>query len=304
MNYKNLRHEFRLAYLSFAKYRRGFLYLYMRFIVGPGIIRHPRPLSRPATVDDASAHFLTGARDFTMALWALASFYRYSTFIPKFYFHTDGTLTKKHRAIVERLFPDAVFIDGATVGDIYADELQKNPALNKFRKQFPGFQSKKLVDTFLVAPFAYRFVLDSDMLWFKDPLELADAYRTKSSIMMDGGGGLCPQRFTDGTETDEFISGLNSGIVGFSKEAFSMVHLDEYLGRIDLSYTQHFVEQAGFALCLRDVTPLPPSRYIIKGTLTPEVVMRHYTSPSRAKFFLHGLNFIWKDILRFTRPNF
>jgi hypothetical protein len=270
----------------------------MRWFVGPRIERFQFSLSKPATHGDVSAHFLTGARDFTMALWALASFYRYSTFIPKMYFHTDGTLRAHHKKIIERLFPDAVYIAGENVDSEYADLIREVPAFSAFKKTFPGFQSKKLIDTFVVAPFSYRFVLDSDILWFKDPIELYEAFQSKRSIMMDGAGGLCPQRFTDGTETDAFLSNLNSGIVGFQKESFSLPKFSEYLSKLDLSYTHHFVEQAAFAVCLPGVTTLPSSRYILKGELTPEIVARHYTSPSRAKFFFYGLNRIWKDILK------
>ena len=76
---------------------------------------------------------------------------------------------------------------------------------------------------------------------------------------------------------------------------------EKYLNRIDLSYTHHFVEQAAFASCLTGVTALPRTGYIIKGELKDDVVMRHYTSPSRAKFFLYGLNRIWQDILNHVR---
>lgn len=84
-------------------------------------------------------------------------------------------------------------------------------------------------------------------------------------------------------------------------ESFSFETFSDYLARLDLTYTHHFVEQAAFATCLQGVTPLPLETYIIKGELTPQIVMRHYTSPSRAKFFFYGLNFIWKDILDHDR---
>lgn len=296
------RHELRLLYLAFTKYKRGFLYLYMRFVVAMRIMHHAFALSRPKNAEDVSVHFLTGARDFTMALWSLASFYRYSTFVPTVYFHTDGTLNVKQRKIVERLFPHVTYIDGKTVDREYAKTLSGLPLFLEFKKMFPGFQSKKLVDTFLVAPCAYQFVFDSDLLWFRDPVELRRAFESGHSIMMDGGGGLCPQRFTDGTQTSDFISNLNSGVVGFQKKSFSFSTFSEYLKKLDLTYTHHFVEQAAFGVCLPEVTLLPLSTYILKGELTSEIVMRHYTSPTRAKFFLQGLPHVAKDILFPPKP--
>lgn len=192
MNFKNLRHELRLIYLAFAKYGRGFLYLYMRFVVGWRIISHKRVLSKPANASGVSAHFLTGARDFTMSLWALASFYRFSSFIPHFYFHTDGTLNSHHKSVIQRLFPHATYIDGAEVDKNFGQVLQKYPAFVEFKKKFPGFQSKKLIDTYIVSSEPYRFIFDSDMLWFRDPVELSEAYKGNRQIMMDGAGGLCP----------------------------------------------------------------------------------------------------------------
>lgn len=299
--FKYLRHELRLLYLSFTKYRRGFEYVYMRFVVGPRIEHSKKALSRPATNEDVSIHFLTGARDFTMALWSLASFYRYSNFIPKVFFHTDGTLGGRHRKILERIFPDAIFVDGATFEDQHREEIDAIPGFKKFTHLFPGFQSKKLVHTFVSAPGSYMFVIDSDLLWFQNPKDLENAFRTKRMIMMDGSGVLCRQKFIDGTQTDDFIANLNSGIVGFPKNVFSTNVFQQYLERIDLSYTHHFVEQTGFAISLPNITSLPKEKYIIKGELTSNIIVRHYTSPSRAKFFFYGLNFIWKDILNHVR---
>lgn len=299
--FRYLRHELRLVYLSFIKYRRGFEYLYMRFFVGPKIVHSEKTLSCPATATGVSMHFLTGVRDFTMALWSLASFYRYSKFIPKVFFHTDGTLLEKHHQIVSRIFPDVVFVDGGTFDDGHKKEIEAVPGFKKFSQFFPGFQSKKLVHTFVSAPDAYLFVVDSDLLWFRHPEELEHAFRSREVIMMDGGGVLCHQKFNDGTQTDDDVANLNSGVVGFPKDAFSTEVFEKYLERIDLSYTHHFVEQTAFAVSLPKVMSLPAEKYILKGKLTPDVVMRHYTSPSRAKFFFYGLNLIWKDILNYVR---
>lgn len=292
-------YEIKLIAKAFLKYRMGFRYLYYRFWVAPQIIS-VRHIERPVTHPALSMHMLFGTRDFYLALWSLASFYRVSTVRGALYLHSDGSLTDEHRIVLARLFPSAVYVDARTILKDHADFFAAHPDLREFRETYTKFQSKKLLDPYLASSAPYRLILDSDMLWFKDPTELKDAVDagvSRAVMMSDrtGQGGRAYVTFKDGTRISEEVAAANSGVTLYRVDQFDLRKLSSYLEKTD--YVQKkFTDQACYATVL-DPQLLPEDRYLIKGTLTHTVVMRHYTNPSRGKFYCYGLNFIARDIL-------
>lgn len=292
-------YEVKLIAKAFLKYGMGWTYLYYRFWVAPQILK-AKVLERPVTHQELSMHMLFGARDFIMALWSLASLYRVSSIRGTLYLHSDGTLIDTHRVTLARLFPNAVFVDARDVVATHADFFNAHEDLRDFRVQYTKFQAKKLLDPFLVSDAPYRLILDSDMLWFKDPTELREAVEAgvpRALMMSDrtGQGGRSYVTFKDGTRISEDIAACNSGITLYQKDQFYLYTLSAYIAKTDYLHKK-FTDQACYATVLNPEL-LPENRYIIKGTLTDEVVLRHYTNPSRAKFYSYGLNFIARDIL-------
>lgn len=292
-------YEVKLIAKAFLKYGMGWTYLYYRFWVAPRILK-VRCIERPVTHPELSMHILFGARDFLMALWSLASFYRVSSVRGTLYLHSDGTLIDTHRVTLARLFPNAVFVDARSILTTYAEFFAQHEDLKLFRTQYTKFQSKKLLDPFLVSSAPYRLVLDSDMLWFKDPTELKIAVEggVQRAVMMSdrtGEGGRSYVTFKDGTRISEDIAACNSGITLYRKDQFNLSALSAYIAKTDYVHKK-FTDQACYATVLNPEL-LPESRYLIKGKLTDQVVLRHYTNPSRAKFHCYGLNFVAQDIL-------
>lgn len=298
---KNLKSHLYYIYLSFTRYRKGFFYLWMRYVVAPRIVRFEGILEKPVTHPELSMHMLFGARDFLIALWSLASYFSHSRIIGTLYLHSDGSLTACHRTILARLFPSAHFIDARTILETHKEFFVAHPTLAEFRKNYKKFQSKKLLDPYLSSPAPYRLILDSDMLWFKHPTELEENISLPhpySTMMSDGDGDFAYVTFKDGTIISEEIASYNSGVTFYAKQAFDLRALEAYIESVDYMHSR-FTDQACYATILKPTLKmLPKDRYIIKGTLTEKIVMRHYTSPSRAKFFIYGLNFMWKDILK------
>jgi CBS domain-containing protein len=294
-------HELKNAVLAFVKYGpRGFSYLWMRYAIAPRILSYRRSLEKPAMRADLSMHMLTGARDFLMALWSLASWYRVmpDDAIGELVVHSDGTLTDTHRAVVTRLYPSARVEDAARFMDEHGHELDPYPVVKEFRAVYPKFQSKKLVDPYVISTKPLHLLLDSDMLWFREPTELIEAIRAgaPTALMMSNQGDRIHVTFADGSQTSDEVAQANSGIVLYRREDFSLrafaayLQQCEYLGR-------KFTDQACFATILNPRL-LPGDRYLIKGTLTDAIVMRHYTNPQRLKFFFYGLDRVWRKILK------
>lgn len=274
--------------------------MYWRYVVAPQIIFLKEPLERPVTHPDLSMHVLFGQRDFLLALWSLASWYRVSSVRGQLYLHSDGTLIDTHRVTLAKLFPSAVFIDAKDVVAEHAEFFAAHPKLRDFRVEYTKFQAKKLLDPYLASLQEYRLVLDSDMIWFNDPVDIKerlDAGVPQALMMDDGGGTFSYVIFKDGTQLSDELAQFNSGVTLYRKEQFDLTKFEVYLDRIDWR-TKKFTDQACYAsIFWPAVTRLPPDRYLIKGTVTPSVVMRHYTNPQRAKFYFYGLNFIAADIL-------
>jgi len=289
---------------AFFFYGRGPLYLYMRYFVAPRLLSRKELLQRPITRDDLSMHIMFGAKDFLMALWSLASFYRVMPEVGELVIHSDGTLKEKHLDVIRRLFPSARIEDTRDFMPKHASALQGYPVLKKFREEYPRFQSKKLLDQYFTSGKPLRLILDSDLLWFKEPTELVQSIRSgvPKPLMMSNQDARIHVAFKDGKQTSDEVARANSGVVLYRDSQFSLAEVEAYVANTDYM-GRKFTDQACFATVLKpDI--LSDSTYIIKGTLTGSVIMRHYTQPQREKFFLYGLDHIWKDIVGFTRPNF
>ncbi len=296
-----LKEHLRAIYKAFFQYRRGFLYLAMRYIVAPRILTHKAPLERPVTHQNLSMHMLFGARDFLMALWSLASFYHVSRVIGTLYLHSDGTLQERHIRTLQRLFPSAHVVDAKDILSTHKDFFITHPELEVFRRTYRKFQAKKLLDPYLSSSAEFRLILDSDMLWFMHPVEIEENLSSTSPralMMSDGDTDFAYVFFKDGTRISDTIASYNSGVTLYRKDQFNLETLKEYLGRVDYTNSR-FTDQACYATILEPyLTMLPKDRYILKGSLddTPRV-MRHYTGPQRPKFYILGLDRLWKAIL-------
>ncbi len=139
-------------------------------------------------------------------------------------------------------------------------------------------------------------ILDSDILWFHQPIEIdkeVERGAERSLMMSNGEDVYIHVEFKDGTKTSERVANANSGIVLYNRENFDFDTFVSYLAKTDYMHKK-FTDQACYATILKNLKILPTKHYLIKGPVTNEVVIRHYTSPSRAKFFIYGINLLNK----------
>ena len=100
--------------------------------------------------------------------------------------------------------------------------------------------------------------------------------------------------FRDGSQTDDRTSRPNGGLVLYRRDQMNVERMQDFLRKSDY-IGKRFGDQAWMAWTLQPDL-LPEDTYIIKGTLGERVIMRHYTSPQRAKFYFYGVNRIAHDI--------
>lgn len=282
---------------AFLKYGfKGFSYAYWRYIMAPKILKHKKPLQQKPTRDDFSVHMLVGSRDFLMGCWSIASFLRVMPEMGDLCIHSDGTLTKVQSDILKRLFPYVRIENTQTFLANHADLLNQYTTLKQFRETYTRFQIR-IIDQHFLSGKKYRLFLDSDLIWFREPKEIIDALRANiPSPLMMSNGEYVRMEFKDGSLTDDTVSRPNGGIVLYREDQMDMGRMQEFLKKADYLH-KRFGDQAWMAWTLRPAL-LPEEVYIIKGTLTPSIIVRHYTNPSRLKFYFYGLNRVFHDILK------
>lgn len=296
--YKRIKYELSLLRKAFLAYRRGVKYVYYRFIVGPRII-DVSVLGRSSEREDLSMHLLCGSRDFMMSLWSLGSFYKVMPEVGKLYIHDDGSLTKKQKDTYRRQFPEVQIVK------CWVDTkelLHEYPSLQQFRTTFRGFQARKLFDPLVVSQAPWLLILDSDILWFQEPTEIMNSLNGEGpqACMMQEvlveGAEKPHVVFKDGSTTSDKHASYNSGITLYHRELFDLARANEYVENVAYQETR-FTDQACYAYVLNFPAQLPADRYAIKGSIEGGLVARHYTSPSRAKLYLYGIEFI-TDLLK------
>lgn len=256
-----------------------------------------RPVNRP----DLSIHVLTCHQDLTMLAWSLASYYLVAKAIGQLYVHSDGTLNKHDEEKLRLLFPEARLINPWDIEPRLEKELVDYPALKKFRLNFSRFVLlKKLIDPYFASPANLHLIIDSDLIWFQNPHELEQAIQQgerRSFMMLNN--GECPVYFKKSDIYPSQLARYNSGVVLYRRDNFNLKKLSEYMEKIDEENPQnpHFIEQAGYAYCLENLAELPQIRYHIKGAVSAQTAVKHYTSPRRVQFYTEGLARLESKIL-------
>ncbi len=233
-----------------------------------------------------------------MFLWSLASFYMASSALGKLYVHSDGTITNKDKKLIKDFFPNSIVVESNDVFDSEKSELYKYPVIEKFRKENPDFiHGRKFIDAYFLSDKKFHLVIDCDILWFGDPKEISGQIINdghKSFMTKDVGD--YPVHFKDGTT---FGSGVNSGIDFYRKENLLIDKFSEFLNKVDQSHkSAHFIEQTGFAYCLKNLELLSYERYSIKGEITKTIIAKHYIGPRREMFFIEGVNVMKEKLLK------
>ncbi len=296
MKMRSLREHLRLIFKAFWYYRKGFAYLYMRYVIAPRILYRTSPIERPQTRNDFSMHILFGERDFLMAIWSLASMYRVFPERGQLFIHSDGTLGERHQKVLRRLFPSARFEDKRNFLAKHGHLIADYPVLKKFRETYKKFQVR-IIDYHFLSGKKYRLFIDSDLLWFKEPKEIMESLRAGvPKPLLASNGEYVRMIFRDGTQTDDKTSLPNDGIAFYREDQMDPHTLEAFLEKCDY-INKRFGDQAWLSWSM-DYELLPDNTYIIKGELTDAIVVRHYTNPSRAKFYFYGLNRIWKELLK------
>ncbi len=249
-------------------------------------------------------HVLTGAKDWRLAAWMLASWFHFSEVGWPVVIHDDGTLTDDGRASLQAIFPDARIIMRAEADSVMGLKLKAFPFCEDYRKSHP--LALKIFDIPHFAQGNKFMIFDSDVLFFAFPAEIRD--------WADGAAKECwfnedvaeSSLITGGEAREELgvklWSRVNSGLCLLWKEAIDLDFCDRVLAATSILNGHPWrIEQTLFALCAsrHGKGGLLPKYYEVSlgRRSAPGARSRHYVGAVRDRFYGEGLKRLEDELL-------
>ena len=242
-------------------------------------------------------HILCQKDDVIPAIWSLWSFLKNSQLCPKIVIHDDGSLDKNSADIFSEKFDDVEIIWKKDADELI-DRMSVGQTIKDYRDNGHPL-ILKLIDIFLLSRTEKVMILDSDVLFFKNPEEITSFVKGscgRDALISRANSGFSIR--ANGNYLEKYgliekkVELMNSGIIVYDKSSISENKLNEYLENCGLNMSDYFVEMTGWN-CLVGQTNyefLPPDRYIIKGKPDFKTVAKHFTSPRRHEFYAYGID--------------
>jgi hypothetical protein len=262
---------------------------------------HQLPPLMP-TPDPDRVYFLSGRRFWYQTCFCAYSLVARSRVYVCPVIYDDGSLTQTDTAAIRRIFPDAEII-AAAVTEAKLDQYLPSsqfPTLRSRRLEY--FNLRKLTDIHVNSQ-GWKLVLDSDMLFFRQPdfllnwlaspqqpcymVDVETAYGYSDELMSRLAGATIPGK-------------INVGICGLQSESIDWEELEYWCKTmIELEGTHYYQEQAMAAMLMaRHPSVIAPERdYILMPSKAeaqkPQAVMHHYVANSKPWYFRYG----WQNCL-------
>jgi hypothetical protein len=258
------------------------------------------PLIAPPNPD--RVYFLSGRKFWYQTCFCAYSLIARSGVYMRPVIYDDGSLTQADSVAIRRIFPDAEIISAAATEaklDQYLPSSQF-PTLRSRRLEY--FNLRKLTDIHVNSQ-GWKLVLDSDMLFFRQPEFLLNwlASPQQPCYMVDvetayGYSAELMQRLAGVSIPDK----INVGICGLQSESIDWDELEYWCKTmIELEGTHYYQEQAMAAMLMaRQSSAIAPARdYILmpneREVQQPQGVMHHYVADSKPWYFRYG----WQNCL-------
>lgn len=265
--------------------------------------------------DHFEIHSLTSHQHLYFYLWGIKSFLWASKLNPKIIIHSDGTLTYADKKLLKSHINGCRIISKEEADSYINPFLKDYPTCHKYRSEQPF--AKKIIDVFLTTKAEKNIILDSDVLFFKQPIEIMNWVNNDNRILFNWDSFDTEATMHHKLKKDlrlEYASGYNSGIQCVSKEIFDIEFLENYLS---YCYRQRkldwwVVEQRSMALFAYKYNPdlckpLLRERYFFQNrknvfyknrginTFPNSLVAKHYSRYARTLFATEGINKLLKD---------
>ncbi len=261
------------------------LYVQRRILVTPSI--------ETATEGPVEVRVLTWKRDWTNVLWALKTFYHYSGVDYPLYIH-DGGLEEFQRQHLKDHFPNARLIAAREGDEIVTGEFERRGWTRSLAYRKKNLSTRKLFDFFTMSKADVMISIDSDVLFFANPVELVSNYQDGINLYnRDCQYGyslsLDDLRGEFGVHVPPHI---NSGLSRIYCRSIDFDRIDRWLQHEGLYSNDWVTEQTLHALCSSlHGTALLPSSYLVSTEpgFPERLVAKHYPGFFRPLLYQEGM---------------
>lgn len=249
-------------------------------------------------------HVLTGADDWLLAAWMLASWFHFTEQGWQVVIHDDGSLPEAAAKTFLRMWPGARIIPRAEADAVMERALTPFPFCLEFRRAHP--LGLRMFDTTYFAQGERLLLVDSDVLFFRPPAEIlrwTDASNDECWFNEDVAEGALITASDAETELGVRLwPRVNSGICLLFKPAIDFDFCDRALAQTSI-LRGHVgqVEQTLFALCAsrHGKGGLLPKSYEVslRKRSARDAIARHYLGAVRDRFYGEGLKRLRDELL-------
>ena len=282
------------GYFSYQKMMRNRKLMEQASFTLPPVNSYPAGLS---------IYFLTGEKFLYQTLFCIASLSKVSAERFQFILVDDGSFTKELTGRINQQLPGAEIVTKAAIEQNLEEKLPGSnyPVLRRKRREYPHI--KKLIDIHTLPTRGWKLVLDSDMLFFDEPLAMinwlknpvnplhmidcTNSYGYSFALMGKLSGHNVPEKANVGT------IGMNSALINWTEIESWVKQMEEQEGR------SYYLEQALSAMLIAgqsctvlekdDYIVNPDSETIAKGSGT----LHHYVDLSKKGYY----NIAWRKIV-------
>lgn len=292
----------RLWWLLKRDIKRGFGASYHDYKTKPRIAEWAWPFWNEAP-QPVPVHVLTGAKDWELCAWMLASFFHFTEQTWNIVIHDDGTLTSAIGTQFKKLFK-SVRIISRDEADTKMDRLLLPfPFCHDYRNKHP--LALKIFDMAQFCESDRFIVFDSDVLFFNYPREITNwVSKNASECWFNEDAEEGSLITTEHAWSDLGVTlwpRVNSGLCLLSKAAIDLEFCERALGETSILKGHIWrVEQTLFALCAsrHGKGGLLPKTYEVSlaKEASSDCIARHYVGAVRDHFFDEGLKRL-RDVL-------
>ncbi|RZK40079.1 MAG: glycosyl transferase [Pedobacter sp.] len=244
-------------------------------------------------------YFLTGEKYLYQTLFCITSLTRNTDEKFNFILIDDGSFNNALIEKVHKLLPNAHIRFNADT-EAYLKKIMPESAFKRiWEKRYTYPHIRKLTDVHVDNGKEWKLVLDSDMLFWSNPVELIEWLKkpTAPIHMID-----CEESYGYSNALMEDLSGsaipklLNVGVLGVKSATINWNEIESWIEQLEKKEGKtYYLEQALSAMIVakQKCIALPPAAYIVNPSqkeLNEPSGLHHYVSTSKKEYF----NLAWR----------
>ena len=261
--------------------------------------RLPPLAARPAG-PTAEIAFLSGPKYWHQTLFCFVSLQSQVPFRVTPIVYDDGAMDRHTEDLIRRVVPWVRFVTAAETEDRLAALLPESrfPALRARRRVYPHL--RKLIDVHAGSS-EFRLVADSDMLFFREPAEVAQWFAQPCWLYMQDVATAYgyPADFLADLAGAPVPEAINVGLYAVDGAAIDWDKVEHWCDRQIAEHGPHYVQEQALTAMLfagRSATVLARNDYVVMPDAAEgakcSAVLHHYVDISKRAYFRHN----WRKV--------